>query len=145
MIHVDAQIGSHTKIWHEHLSNIGKCRIGNDCTIHSHVWIADGVIIGNGVKIQAFTFIPKGVVIEDGAFIGPRVTFTNDKYPPRTENDWQEIHVGRNSSLGAGVVVLPGVTIGEEVLIGAGSVVTKNIPSHCVAYGVPAMATSKLH
>jgi len=132
------KVGKGTKVWHPELSNIGACEIGENCRIHSHVWIGDGVKIGNNVKIQAFSFIPVGVTIEDNVFIGPRVTFTNDKKPPSGGTHWKETLVRRGASLGASVTVLPGVTIGENAMIGAGAVVTKDIPDNVVACGVPA-------
>lgn len=126
-----------TKIYNPELSNIHPdAIIGEDCVIHSHVWIGNEVRIGNRVKIQAFSFIPPGVTIEDDVFIGPRVTFTNDKYPPST--NWRPTLVKQGASLGANVTVLPGVTIGEHARIGAGAVVTKNIPPNVVACGNPA-------
>lgn len=137
MIHKDAKIHPTVRVWHSELSNIGKCQIGEGSVIHSHVWIGDNVIIGKNVKIQAFAFIPEGVKIEDNAFIGPRVTFTNDKYPP-SHGKWSETLVKASASIGAGVTVLPGITIGSASRIGAGSVVTKSIPSNAIAYGNPA-------
>lgn len=131
------KIGKHTKIYNSALSNIRNCQIGDNCVIHSHVWIGDHVVIGNNVRVQAFSFIPEGVIIEDNVFIGPRVTFTNDKYPPSKKEDWKQTHVLEGASLGAGVVVLPGITIGRNSKIGAGSVVTKDVPDNCVACGNP--------
>lgn len=128
--------GKGTKLWKPELSNIGECVIGDNCTVHSHVWIGDRVKIGNNCKIQAFSFIPTGVRIGDNVFIGPRVTFTNDKYPPSGE--WATTIIENNVSIGAGVVILPGITLGEGCRIGAGSVVTKSIPPNVVACGVPA-------
>jgi len=136
MTNTKRNIGEGTKLWHEEYSNIGACTIGKNCIIHSHVWIADRVIIGNNVRVEAFAFIPEGVTIEDNVFIGPRVTFTNDKHPP--SKNWQKTLVKVGASLGACVTVLPGVTIGREAVIGAGSLVTKDIPDKVVAYGVPA-------
>ena len=138
MIHESAKICVSTRIWHEHLSNIGMCDIGENCVVHSHVWIGDGVTIGDNVKIEAFTFIPPGVHIESNVFIGPRVTFTNDKHPPSHGKGWSETLVKNGASIGASSTILPGVTIGEGAVIGAGSVVTKDVPAHAVAYGVPA-------
>ena len=138
MIHNEAQIGTNTRVWHEHLSNIGKCTIGDNCVIHSNVWIGDGVIIGNNVKIQAFSFIPDGVTIEDGVFIGPRVTFTNDKYPPSNGRGWSQTLVRKNASIGASSTILPGITIGEGSVIGAGSVVTKSVANYTTVYGFAA-------
>lgn len=132
-------IGKTTKIWHQELSNIHEnVEIGEHCTIHSHVWIGEGVKIGNNVKIQAFSFIPSGVTIEDDAFIGPRVTFTNDKNPPSDKENWLPTHVKKGAVLGASVTVVCGNTIGENSTIGAGALVTKDIPDNVVACGVPA-------
>lgn len=127
-----------THLWYPEHSNIGLCRIGQDCVIHSHVWIGDCVVIGNRVRIEAFSFLPPGVEVEDDVFIGPRVTFTNDKYPPSKAADWQKTLVKSGASLGASVTVLPGVTIGRNAQVGAGSLVTKDIPDNAVAYGSPA-------
>lgn len=124
------------KYWNKELSNIGDCTIGDDSVIHSHVWIGDRVKIGMRCKIQAFTFIPTGVRIGDDVFLGPRVTFTNDKYPP--SNEWLITTVGNHVSIGAGAVILPGITLGEGCKIGAGAVVTKNIPPGETWVGNPA-------
>lgn len=132
------------KIWHRELSNIGDCEIGENSIVHSHVWIGDGVKIGSGCKIQAFSFIPKGVTIEDNVFIGPRVTFTNDKNPPSGGLGWQPILVRSGASIGAGAVILPGVTIGRGAKVGAGSVVTRDVPDQTLVYGVPAKVGKSL-
>lgn len=138
-VHKAAKIGAGVLIWHQELSNIGICDIGSGCVIHSHVWIADGVKIGKRVKIQAYSYIPEGVEIEDDAFIGPRVTFTNDKYPPSASKvDWLKTYVKRGAVLGAACVILPGITIGEKATVGAGSVVTKDVPPDSVVVGNPA-------
>jgi acetyltransferase-like isoleucine patch superfamily enzyme len=102
------------------------------------VYIEEGVIIGNRVKIRPFTFIPSGVKIEDDVFIGPHVTFTNDKYP-KINADWKLLGttIRQGASIGAGSVVLP-VTVGKDSLIGAGSVVTKNVPDNVTVAGNPA-------
>ncbi len=132
-------IGKGTKIWHPELSNIQNCEIGEDCKIHSHVWIGNNVKIGNRVKIQAFAFIPDGVIIENDCFIGPRVTFTNDRNMDlRGKEHWQKTIVRQGAKIGASATIIAGVTIGERAKIGAGSVVTKDIPSDIVACGVPA-------
>ena len=136
MIHEHARIGEKTLIYFPELSNIGECSIGTKSVIHSHVWIANGVFIGNNVRIQAFTFIPQGVTIEDDVFIGPRVTFLNDKYPP--SGKWSTTLIKRGASIGGGAVILPGLSIGENAMVGAGSVVTKHIPDNEVWMGTPA-------
>ena len=144
MLHKNSIIGKGTKFWYEQFSNIGACTIGEDCVIHSHVWIGDGVVIGNRVKIEAFTFIPPGVTIEDDVFVGPRVTFTNDKYPPSPSKDaWLKTLIKKGASLGACTVVLPGVTVGEGARIGAGTIVTKDVPNGELRVGNPARTMQK--
>lgn len=139
MISEEAKIGSNTKFWHETLSNIGNCQIGDNCVIHSHVWIGDKVVIGDNVKIQAFSFIPTGVIIGNNVFIGPRVTFTNDKYPPSKDNaDWKNTVVMDDVSIGAGAVIVAGVSLNRGAKIGAGAVVTKSVPANETWVGNPA-------
>ena len=119
------------------LSNIGDCVIGDNCTIHSHVWIGDKVSIGNRCKIQAYTFIPTGVRIGNNVFVGPRVTFTNDRHPP-SGGDWSPTIILDNVVIGAGAVILPGITLGVGCFIGAGAVVTKSVPAGTTVCGNPA-------
>jgi UDP-2-acetamido-3-amino-2,3-dideoxy-glucuronate N-acetyltransferase len=135
-----AEIGEGTII-HDHV-NLYKCKIGKNCKIDSFVYIEEGVVVGDNCKIRPFVFIPSGVTIEDNVFVGPNVTFTNDKYP-RVKGDWVLLGIKIKScaSLGAGCVVLPGVTVGKEALVGAGSVVTKNVPERAIAVGNPARIT----
>lgn len=134
--------GEDTKIWHPELSNIQDCYIGKACSIHSHVWIGSGVYIGDYCRIQAFAFIPAGVEIGDNVFIGPRVTFTNDRLTwtdiPQNTDHWKKTKVGHHVKIGAGAVVLPGVTIGEGSTVGAGSVVTKDVKPYSTVVGNPA-------
>jgi acetyltransferase-like isoleucine patch superfamily enzyme len=131
--------GANTKIYMSWTSNIHThATIGKNCTIHSHVWIGEGVTIGDGCKIEAFTFIPPGVHIGKEVFIGPRVTFTNDKHPPSHGKGWSETFVERGASIGAGAIILPGITIGKNAIIGAGTVVTKNVSPGTTVVGNPA-------
>ncbi len=119
--------------------NLYKCEIGEGTKIDAFVYIEEGVKIGRNVKIRPFTFIPEGVTIEDDVFIGPGVIFTNDKYP-RARGQWrlQRTVVKRGASIGAGAVILPGVTIGEYAIVAAGSVVTKDVPPYAIVAGNPA-------
>ena len=116
-----------------HLANIGQ-------GVHIGMFTEIGpfVVIGDLVRIGAMCFIPEGVEIADGAWIGPRVTFTNDMYPPSGRENWQKTVVKKGARIGAGVTVLPGVVIGEGALVGAGSVVTKSIPDGQKWCGNPA-------
>ena len=130
------------RFWFPELSNIHpNAKIGVRNIIHSFVWIGENVIIGNDCRIQAFVFIPPGVTIADKVFIGPNVTFTNDKNPPSEQ--WAKTKVGRGASIGAGSVILPGINIGENAIIGAGSVVTKDVPSGETWVGNPAKKIAK--
>jgi acetyltransferase-like isoleucine patch superfamily enzyme len=115
-----------TKIWHPEKSVILDCKIGNNCIIHAPVWIGNNVKLGNNCRIQAFSFIPDGVEIGNNVFIAPNVTFTNDKKPP--SDKWLKTIIEDNVSIGAGCVILPGITIGRNSTIGAGTLITKNIP-----------------
>lgn len=128
--------GSGTRIWHAELSTLLDCVVGEDCVIHSHVWIGNGVMIGNRCKIQAFSFIPQGVFIGHDVFIGPRVTFTNDRRPP--SDVWEQTIVEDGVSIGAGAVIVCGVRLGTGCRIGAGAVVTKDIPAGQTWAGNPA-------
>ena len=137
-------VGKGTKIWEAHLSNIHPTvTIGENCRIHSHVWIGGFVKIGNNVKIQAFSYIPSGVFIEDNVFIGPHVVFTNDKYPPSNGKNWEQTFVRRGAVIGANATILPGIEIGENAKVGAGSVVTKSVSANVTVCGNPAKIHNK--
>jgi len=133
----DAEIGEGTVV-HDQV-NLYKCKIGKNCKIDAFVYVEEGVVIGDYCKIRPFVFIPTGVTIEDDVFVGPNVSFTNDKYP-RVKGEWKLLRtrVKKGASIGANSVILPGVTIGEEALVGAGSVVTKDVPSRVIVAGNPA-------
>ena len=133
-------IGEGTKIWHfVHVRE--KARIGKNCVIGKSAYIDTEVEIGDNVKIQNFVSVYKGVRIEDEVFIGPSVTFTNDLWPRSLKWDEGKIEdtvVKRGASIGANATVICGVTIGEHAMVGAGSVVTRDIPAHGLVYGNPA-------
>lgn len=121
-------------------TNIYGATIGNNCFIGPFTEIQCGVIIGSRCRVQSHSFICEGVIIEDDVFIGHGVMFSNDKFPKANNPNWicQETVVKKNASIGNGCTILPGVEIGENALIGAGSVVTKNVPSGQVWFGNPA-------
>lgn len=133
---VDAEIGDGTEV-RDHV-NLYKCKIGKNCKIESFVYIEEGVTVGDNCKIKPHVFIPTGVTIEDNVFVGPNVIFTNDKYP-HVKGEWKLLKtvVRSGSSIGASAVLLPGITIGKDAMIGAGSVVTKDVPDSATVYGNP--------
>ena len=114
-------------------------KLGNGTTVGAFCEIGDSVVVGNNCKIGAYSFIPRGVTIEDDVFVGPRTTFTNDKNP-RVSGDWELLYtnVGRGASIGAGSIILPGISIGQYAVIGAGSVVTKDVMPATRVCGCPA-------
>src|SRR5271154_1069695 len=128
--------------------NLYGCEIGDDVKIGTFVEIQKGVKIGNRCKVSSHTFICEGVTLEDEVFIGHNVLFTNDRFPRATNNsgqlqteaDWTCIPtlVKRGASIGSGSTLLCGITVGENALIGAGSVVTKDVPPGAVVAGNPA-------
>ncbi len=134
-------IGEGTRIWHfVHIRE--QASIGKNCNIGKSAYIDTEVKIGNNVKIQNFATIYKGVEIEDDVFIGPSVVFTNDLYPRAFiwgEETIIPTIVKKGASIGANSTIICGVTIGEYAMIGAGSVVTKNVPSFGLVYGTPAL------
>ena len=137
-----AEIGEGTRVFDQ--VNLFKCKVGKNSKIDSYVYIEEGVVIGDNCKIRPFVFIPTGVIIEDNVFIGPNVTFTNDKHP-RAQGEWKLLPttVKKGASIGANSVIVPGVTIGEEAMVGAGSVVTKDVPSRATVAGNPARIIGK--
>lgn len=152
-INNDVKIGKDVIIYHPDLVNLYGCKIGDNTKIGTFVEIRKDVIIGNNVKIQAFVFIPEGVTIEDGVFIGPHVCFTNDKYPKainedgtlKNPHDWKIVKtlVKKGANLGANSTILCGITIGEYATVGAGAVVTKDVPNNVTVIGNPAKILNK--
>ena len=150
MIADSVELAEGVQIYHPDLVNLYGCRIGTDSRVGTFVEIQKNAEIGARCKIQSHTFICEGVTIEDEVFVGHGVMFINDRFPRstaegalQTEADWEVIptRVKRAASLGSGAVIMCGVTIGEGALVGAGAVVTKDVPDFAVVAGVPAKVT----
>jgi len=115
-------------------------RIGKDCNICDNVFIENDVVVGDYVTIKCGVQLWDGITIEDQVFIGPNVTFANDQFPrsKRFPNKFMQTLVCKNASIGANATILPGITIGQNSMIGAGSVVTRSVPPNAIVYGNPA-------
>jgi UDP-2-acetamido-3-amino-2,3-dideoxy-glucuronate N-acetyltransferase len=148
----DVKLGKDVKIFA--FVNLYGCTIGDSSKIGTFVEIQKNVVIGKNVKVSSHTFVCEGVEIEDDVFVGHNVSFINDKYPRsanadgnlQTEADWKVIKtlVKKGASIGTSVTILCGVTIGENAIVGAGSVVTKDVPDNAVVAGNPARLLRKV-
>jgi len=153
MISQDVRLGKNVVIPHPEQDNLYGCEIGDGTKISSFVEIRKQTRIGCNVKIQPFVFIPEGVTVEDGVLVGPHVCFTNDKHPRAVNpggslmepDDWEVVPtlVKRGASIGAGAVIVCGITIGEMAMVGAGAVATRDVPSHSLVVGVPARVVGR--
>jgi acetyltransferase-like isoleucine patch superfamily enzyme len=148
----DVKLGPDVKIFG--FVNLYGCEIGEATKVGAFVEIQKGAHIGRHCKISSHTFICEGVTIEDGVFIGHNVTFINDRFPRatnangslQTEQDWacSPTRVKQGASIGSSATLLCGITVGEYALVGAGSVVTKDVPPYCVVAGNPARIIRRL-
>ena len=144
----DVIIGPGVRIFQPDLVNLYGCTIGAETKVGAFVEIQKNASIGERCKISSHSFICEGVTIEDECFVGHGVMFTNDVYPravnddgsPQTEADWRVVKtvVKKRASIGSNATILAGITIGENAMIGAGAVVTRDVPSFAIVVGVPA-------
>ena len=142
-----AIVGANTRIWNLCHVRSG-ARIGDNCVLGLNVYVDFGAVVGNNCKLENRVSVFRGVTLEDGVFVGPHATFTNDKLPRAihtdgslvTLEDWTPAPtlVKYGASIGAGAVVLPGLTIGRWAMIGAGAIVTHDVPDHAIVLGAPA-------
>ncbi|OKH53118.1 N-acetyltransferase [Calothrix sp. HK-06] len=149
----DVQLGSNVKIFHPNLVNLYGCTIGDETKIGTFVEIQKNVVVGSRCKISSHSFLCEGVILEDEVFIGHGVMFTNDLYPRasnedgslKTDTDWDVVKtlVKHGASIGSNATILPGVTIGEKAIVGAGAVVTRDVADYAIVAGVPARVIDK--
>ncbi len=132
------KIGKNTKVW-QYCVILKGAVIGEDCNINFNVFIENDVVVDNRVTIKPGVQLWDGIHIEDEVFIGPNVTFTNDAVPRSKPYKYLYTIVKKGVNIGANATILPGITIGEYAMIGAGSVVTKDVPAHELWYGNPAV------
>ena len=148
----DVKLGTGVKL--ARFINLYGCSIGDGTKIGTFVEVQKNASIGRNCKIQSHTFICEGVHIGDNVFIGHNVTFINDRYPRattaagdlQTEKDWKVEHtvVRKGASIGSGATILSNITIGERAIVGAGSVVTRNVPPHTIVWGNPAKVLRRI-
>lgn len=137
-------IGEGTQIW-QYTVVLPGARIGRDCNLNAHCLVENDVVIGDRVTLKSGVFLWDGTTVEDDVFIGPNATFTNDRFPRsrRKPATFQRIVLKRGASIGANATILGGVTIGEGAIVGAGSVVTRDVPPGVIVRGNPAREAGK--
>src|SRR5690348_7793014 len=146
-VSASVRLSNSVKIMQPDLVNLYGCTIGAETKIGAFVEIQKNAVVGERCKISSHTFVCEGVTVQDEVFVGHGVVFINDQFPraaangrPQTEADWTVMQtlVKRGASIGSGAVIMGGVTIGESALVGAGAVVTRDVPDHAIVVGVPA-------
>lgn len=132
-------IGAGTFVWQYSIVLAG-ARIGENCNINAHCFIENDVVVGDNVTVKCGVYLWDGIRLEDYVFVGPNVTFANDKYPRSKQypESFPVLTVEHHASIGAGAVLLPGITIGHHAMVAAGSVVTRSVPPHALVMGNPA-------
>jgi len=140
-----SNIGDDTLIW-QYAVILKGATIGSNCNINCHTFIENDVTIGNNVTVKSGIYLWDGITVGNDVFLGPNVTFTNDKYPRSKQypESFQRITIEDGASIGAGAIILGGLTIGKKAMVGAGSVVTKDIPAEELWVGNPAKFVRKL-
>lgn len=138
-VHPNAEIGEGTTVW-QFVVVLDGARIGADCNLNAHTLVEGGAVLGDRVTLKSGVYVWDGITLEDDVFCGPNATFTNDKSPRSKVRPpaFVPTRVGKGASIGAGAVILPGITIGEGAMIGAGAVVTKDVAAGEVVMGNPA-------
>lgn len=133
-------IGNNTIVW-QYVIILKDAVIGNNCNINSHCFIENAVILGNNVTIKCGVYLWDGIQIDNNVFIGPNVTFVNDKTPRSQQypSKFEKTHIKCGASIGANSTILAGITVGEYAMVGAASLVTKSVPAHALVYGSPAI------
>jgi UDP-2-acetamido-3-amino-2,3-dideoxy-glucuronate N-acetyltransferase len=143
----DAHVGDGTRVWHEAQVREG-ARVGRECVLGKGVYVDKDVVVGDRCKLENRASLFHGATLEDGVFIGPHAIIANDRFPRainpdgtlKSDDDWlvEPVLVREGASIGAGAIVLPGITVGKWAVVGAGAVVTASVPEHAIVRGNPA-------
>lgn len=135
-----SQIGEDSRVW-QYSVILAQARIGKNCNICAHTLIENDVVLGDNVTVKSGVFIWDGITIQDNVFIGPNVTFTNDKHPRSKQypEEFLRTVIEGGASIGANATILPGIKIGQYAMVGAGAVVTKDVPEKAIVVGNPAI------
>jgi UDP-2-acetamido-3-amino-2,3-dideoxy-glucuronate N-acetyltransferase len=145
LVEPGASIGARTRVWaFAHV--LSGAIIGQDCNLCDHTFVEGGVVIGDRVTVKCGVFLWNGVRIEDDVHLGPGCAFTNDRFPRSRNKDFELLPttIARGASIGANATILPGLIVGESALVGAGAVVTRNVPPNAIVVGNPARVLRRL-